>query len=232
MDKLSYIEHMAMKRTAIIFGLSCWMLCAVALAQTPASPARWENDIKAFEAADHEAPPPKGAVLFVGSSSIRMWKELAQDFPDTKVINRGFGGSQIADSTYFADRIVIPHQPRMVVLYTGDNDLAAGKSPQQVFDDYKSFVARVRDKLPKARIAFLSIKPSLARLKLMDQIRETNRLVREFAAAGKGLDYIDVFTPMLNAEGQPRPELFLKDGLHMNREGYAIWTKAAASFLK
>jgi lysophospholipase L1-like esterase len=223
-----------MKKIKFPWSVSCWLLCAVVALgqQTAALESRWEKDIKAFEAADHEAPPPKSAVVFVGSSSIRMWKDLAQDFPKTKVINRGFGGSQIADSVQFADRIIIPYQPRMVVLYAGDNDLAAGKSPQQVFEDYKAFVGRVREKLPNARIAFLSIKPSLARLKLMDQIQQTNRLVRDFASAGKALDYIDVYTPMLNAEGLPKPELFLKDGLHMNREGYAIWTKAATPFLK
>ena len=222
-----------MKLRALLIGFCCLIICAAAVSaqQTSASPNRWEADIKKFEEADRQNPPAKSAVVFVGSSSIRMWKDLAEDFPDTKVINRGFGGSQLADSTYYADRIVIPYQPRMVVLYAGDNDLAAGKTPQQVFEDYKAFVSRVREKLPNAKIAFISIKPSLARVKLMEQMRATNELIRGYAAAGKNLVFIDVFPPMLNQAGQPRPELFIQDGLHMNREGYDIWRKVVAPYL-
>ena len=222
-----------MKLRTLLIGFCCLIICAAAVSaqQTPASPNRWEADIKKFEEADRQNPPAKSAVVFVGSSSIRMWKDLAEDFPDTKVINRGFGGSQLADSTYYADRIVIPYQPRMVVLYAGDNDLAAGKTPQQVFEDYKTFVSRVREKLPNAKIAFISIKPSLARVKLMEQMRATNELIRGYAAAGKNLVFIDVFPPMLNQAGQPRPELFIQDGLHMNREGYDIWRKVVAPYL-
>ena len=222
-----------MKLRALLIGFCCLINCAAAVSaqQAPASPNRWEADIKKFEEADRQNPPAKSAVVFVGSSSIRMWKDLAEDFSDTKVINRGFGGSQLADSTYYADRIVIPYQPRMVVLYAGDNDLAAGKTPQQVFEDYKAFVSRVREKLPNAKIAFISIKPSLARVKLMEQMRATNELIRGYAAAGKNLVFIDVFPPMLNQAGQPRPELFIQDGLHMNREGYDIWRKVVAPYL-
>jgi lysophospholipase L1-like esterase len=200
--------------------------------QPSAVPSKWEADIQKFEEADRQQAPAKGAALFVGSSSIRMWKELATDFPGVNLLNRGFGGSQIADSTQFADRIVTPYQPRLILLYAGDNDLAAGKTPQQVLADYQTFVRRVRAKLPQVKIAFISIKPSLARLKLMDQIRVANALIRDDAAKHKNLLFVDVFTPMLNEAGQPRPELFIKDGLHMNREGYAIWRQAIAPVLR
>src|SRR5882762_2255584 len=123
---------------------------------------KWEPEIQQFEKSDKKNPPPKGAVLFVGSSSIRMWKSLAQDFPGIEVINRGFGGSEIADSTFYVDRIVIPYRPKIVILYAGDNDLANVKTPQQVFGDYKAFVSRVQRKLPATKIAFISIKPSPA----------------------------------------------------------------------
>ena len=222
------------KVRCLILSLCCLAVCnaAVLAQQATAAANKWEADIKKFEEADRQSAPPKSAVVFVGSSSIRMWKDLAQDFSETKVINRGFGGSELADSTYFADRIVIPYQPRMVVLYAGDNDLAAGKTPQQVFEAYQAFVSRVRAKLPNAKIAYISIKPSLARVKLMEQMRTTNSLIRGYAAKNKNLLFIDVFTPMLNAEGQPRPELFIKDGLHMTREGYDIWRKAVAPHLR
>ena len=225
-----------MTKTRTLLLSFCYVaICAIAAwaQQAPASPNRWEADIKKFEEADRQQPPAKGAVLFVGSSSIRMWKDLAEDFPATKVINRGFGGSQARRIPLITpDRIIIPYQPRMILLYAGDNDLAAGKTPQQVFDDYKAFVSRVRAKLPDAKIAYISIKPSLARVKLMEQMRATNELIRGYAAKGKNLVFIDVFTPMLNQSGQPRPELFIQDGLHMNREGYDIWRKVIAPYLR
>lgn len=218
---------------SFLLCLCCIAICAVAaMSQAPAPANKWEHDIKKFEEADRQTPPAKGAVVFVGSSSIRMWKDLAADFPEIKVINRGFGGSELADSTYFADRIITPYQPRMIVLYAGDNDLAAGKTPQQVFEAYQAFVGRVRAKLTNVKIAYISIKPSLARLKLMEQMRTANELIRGYAAKGKNLVFIDVFTPMLSAEGQPRPELFIKDGLHMTREGYDIWRKVIAPYLR
>lgn len=221
------------KTRLILVTIYCLVAVVAAFSQQATAPAnKWETDIRKFEEADRQNPPPKNAVLFIGSSSIRMWKDLATDFPDTKVINRGFGGSELADSTYFADRIVIPYQPRIIALYAGDNDLAAGKTPQQVFEDYKAFVARVQSKLPSAKIAFISIKPSLARVKLMDQMKTANDLIRGYAAKHKNLVFIDVFTPMLTAEGQPKPELFIKDGLHMTRGGYDIWRKAIAPHLK
>ena len=230
---LKSVEAEMTRARTLLTALCCLAICAISAfsQQAPAPINKWEAEIKKFEEADRQQAPARGAVVFVGSSSIRMWKDLAKDFPSTKVINRGFGGSELPDSTYFADRIITPYQPRMVVLYAGDNDLAAGKTPQQVFESYQVFVSRVREKLPKVKIAYISIKPSLARLKLMEQMRATNALIRGYAAASKNLMFIDVFTPMLNQEGQPRPELFIKDGLHMNREGYDIWRKVVAPYL-
>jgi lysophospholipase L1-like esterase len=207
-------------------------LCPAAVsAQTP--PAnQWEAEIRKFEESDRVQPPPPGAVLFVGSSSVRLWQSLVEDFPGVKVINRGFGGSQIADSTFYADRIVVPYKPRMVVLYAGDNDLAAGRTPRQVFEDYKAFVARVSRELPQAKIAFISIKPSPSRAALLPKVREANGLIRDYVSRDKRLAYIDVFTPMMGADGSPRPELFGPDMLHMNREGYLLWKSVVAPYLR
>ncbi|HEY9255548.1 MAG TPA: SGNH/GDSL hydrolase family protein [Stenotrophomonas sp.] len=185
----------------------------------------WEADIARFEQTDAQSPPPRGAVVFVGSSSIRMWESLASDFPGQAVINRGFGGSEVRDSTWYADRIVLPYKPRLVVFYAGDNDLNAGRTPQQVRDDFVAFVGRVRKGLPDTRIAYISIKPSPSRAQLLPQIAEANRLVREAAGKFAKVDFLDVYTPMLDANGQPRPELFREDQLHMTADGYAIWRK-------
>ncbi|HMF88809.1 MAG TPA: SGNH/GDSL hydrolase family protein [Gemmatimonadaceae bacterium] len=229
-------------------GLSRPLLAALFLACGPAvvpSPAtqvvpqpavsganQWEPDIQRFEAADRGNPPRPGAVVFVGSSSIRMWETLEADFPGLRVLNRGFGGSELSDAVRFADRIVTRYKPLVVVLYAGDNDLAAGKTPTQVFNDFQAFVAIVHRKLPETRIAFVAIKPSLARLNIMDKARETNQLIREYTRGDDKLAYVDVFTPMLNASGKPRQELFLEDGLHMNASGYAIWRDRIAPILR
>src|SRR5688572_22583891 len=209
---------MHMLRSAVILAL----LAAAALAQTT---NRWEKDIAAFEAQDRTNPPPKDAILFIGSSSIRLWKTLAQDLPEHKVINRGFGGSQISDSVYFADRIVVPYRPKMVVMYAGGNDINAGEGAEQVATDFKAFVQRVHAKLPETRIAYISIAPNPARWAQMDRVRRANELIREFTKMNPRLTFIDVFPHMLGEDGQPRPEIFVADRLHMNEQGYALWTK-------
>ncbi|HEY0333803.1 MAG TPA: SGNH/GDSL hydrolase family protein [Stenotrophomonas sp.] len=188
----------------------------------------WEEDMQRFAALDAKQPPPRHGVLFVGSSSIRMWESLAADFPGQPVINRGFGGSEVRDSTWYADRIVLPYAPRLVLFYAGDNDLANGRSPQQVRDDFVGFVTRVRRELPDTRIAFISIKPSPSRAQLLPKIAEANALVRDSARGLPAVDYLDVYTPMLGADGQPRPELFREDRLHMTPAGYAIWRQVVA----
>lgn len=208
------------------------------LASAPASrpgaarDSRWERQIREFEEADRTNAPPRDAVVFVGSSSIRGWKGLAYDFPACPVINRGFGGSSIADCTRYVDRIVVPCRPRMVVLYAGDNDIAGGRSAQRVFEDYKAFVREVRRKLPGIRVAFISIKPSPARVAHLGTVRQANELIRGYAAENEGLDYIDVFGPMLAPDGKPRAELFGPDRLHMNRQGYDLWKAIVAPHLK
>jgi len=200
--------------------------------QTPPAKAdRWEPAIRAFEAKDRTQAPAKGGIVFVGSSSIVRW-DLPKSFPGLDAINRGFGGSQLADSVRYAHRIVIPHQPRAVVLYAGDNDLASGKTPQQVFDDYRRFVAKIHAALPRARILYIAIKPSKARWKLIDKIRAANRLIADFAAKDPRLVFIDVERPMLGADGKPRPELFMPDGLHLNAEGYRLWAGLAGPHVK
>ena len=184
---------------------------------------RWETDIGAFEASDKTNPPPQNAILFIGSSSIRMWTDIEKAFPAHKVFRRGFGGSELSDSVAFADRIVIPYKPKMVLLYAGDNDIANGRSPERVLMDFKAFVLKVHAALPQTRVGYIAVKPSLARRKLLDEMKTANRLINDYIAHNDDLLFIDVFTPMLNPEGEPRPELFIQDGLHLNEKGYALW---------
>jgi lysophospholipase L1-like esterase len=206
-------------RAPLVFALLVLAYCAQA--QTN----RWDAEIAAFEAQDRTNPPPKNALLFIGSSSIRLWKTLAQDFPEHKVINRGFGGSQIADSIQFTDRIVIPYKPKMVVLYAGGNDINSGKTPEQVASDFKAFVRQIHAKLPETRVAYISIAPNPARWAQVDRVRSANELIRDFTKTNARLTFIDVFPHMLGDDGQPRPEIFVEDRLHMNEKGYALWTR-------
>jgi lysophospholipase L1-like esterase len=199
-------------------------------AKEAAKANRFEKEIAAYEMQDQKQPPPAGAALFVGSSSIRLW-DLGRCFPNVVAVNRGFGGSQLADSVHFAPRIVAPYKPAIIVLYAGDNDLNAGKAPQQVFADYRAFVELVHKDLPEAEIIYIGIKPSIARWKLIEQGRQTNRLIREFAASHARLKFIDVEAAMLGPDGQPRKELFRADGLHLNDEGYAVWTELVKACL-
>jgi lysophospholipase L1-like esterase len=169
-------------------------------------------------------------LLFVGSSSIRRW-DLPRSFTGLPVINRCFGGSQIADSTHFAPRIFFKHRPRVAVLYAGDNDLAAGRTPDQVLADFQDFARAVHRGLPKTRVVFLAIKPSNQRGRLVDQVRKANGLIQAYCKGQDWLSYVDVFTPMLGAHGKPRPELFAKDGLHLNALGYQLWASLVKPYL-
>ena len=193
---------------------------------------KWDPAINKFIQADAAHPPPKNAVVFVGSSSIVKWTSLAEDFPGLKVVNRGFGGSQLADSVEYVDRIVIPYQPRTVVLYAGDNDLNAGKTPETVLADFKAFVRKVHSALPRTRIVYIAIKPSPSRWKLKEKIVRANALIAAECKRDKRLAFADIYTPMLDAKGEPRPELFVKDMLHMNPAGYAVWKPVVAPLLQ
>jgi len=197
----------------------------------PAHEARFEKEIQAYEAADKTNPPPENAIQFIGSSSVRLWKTLERDFGGYKVFNRGFGGSHLADSVAFVDRIVLPYKPKLVLIYAGDNDIAAGKSPEEVFDDFRRFVQKIQAQLPETKVGFISIKPSPAREKYMDFAKETNALVKEYAASKEKVLFIDVFTPMLTPDGRPRPELFVQDGLHPSQECYQLWASIISPVL-
>lgn len=198
-----------------------------------AAPEKWKDAIDKLTAADAAHPPPPGGVVFVGSSSIVKWTTLARDFPGENVIQRGFGGSEMADSVFYADRVVLPYRPRAVVVYAGDNDLNAGKTPETVLDDFKAFVAKVRAALPETRIVFIAVKPSPKRWHIRDKGERANALVAaECARDPQRLKFVDIWKPMLNEKGEPRPELFVADLLHVNAEGYKLWTPLVAAALK
>ena len=208
------------------------ILTLLTLSRISAAPEQWKAEIDRFTAADAAHPPPSQGVLFVGSSTIRKWTSLAKDFPAVPVINRGFGGSELSDSVSYADRIAIPYRPRLLVVYAGDNDLARGKTPAIVHGDFRAFCAKIHAALPQTRILFVAIKPSPSREKLKDKIIAANALIAAECQKDQRLGYADVYTPMLDAKGGMRPELFVQDMLHMNESGYALWTRVIGPLLK
>jgi lysophospholipase L1-like esterase len=197
------------------------LICQTAVSDPP----RGTAEIQGFEAADRAHFPVAGTIVFAGSSSIARWETLDKDFAGIPVLNRGIGGYTLHENVQTIDRIVLPYKPPIIVLYSGENDLTEGRTPQQVFQDFQTFVALVHEKLPATRIVYVSIKPSIARWGLTDSIRVANRLIRDYVRKDRKVEYVDVFTPMLDAGGQIRRELFVEDGLHMNATGYAIWSR-------
>ncbi|HET6248694.1 MAG TPA: SGNH/GDSL hydrolase family protein [Tepidisphaeraceae bacterium] len=194
--------------------------------------SNYEKEIAAFEAKDKKSPPAPGGIVFVGDSAIRMWTTLETDFPEQKgVLNRGFGGSQSIDALYYADRIVIPYKPRLIVFKEGGNDLTAGKTPEQILANFQGFVEKVRAALPDVRIAYQGINPNPARWSQKDQRQKANALIKAYVASGKNLDFIEIWDVFLDANGKPRPELFIKDQLHNNAAGYKIMAEAVRPHL-
>ena len=194
---------------------------------------RWEPAIQKFEQADKLSPPPQNAIVFIGASSIVRWN-LKESFPElgAQAINRGFGGSLAADSTRYADRIVIPYKPRMVVFYAGDNDVEANHTPQQIADDFVAFERKVHAALPATQIVFISIKPSIRRFPWIEQIKGANALVKQYCATHPNLTFVDIVPQMLGPDGRPRKELLVEDGLHMTPAGYTIWNNALRPILQ
>jgi lysophospholipase L1-like esterase len=212
-------------------SMKIFTVLALTISCLLAAPDKWEKDIAKFEAAAKAKPLPKKALLFVGSSSIRMW-DLKQSFPDRVTINHGFGGSELEDSLHFADRIIIPHAPKIVFLYAGDNDINKGKTAERVVDDYQKFVKKLHRSLPKTRIVFLPIKPSLSRWEKWPEMKKANLSIQTLAKKNPLLDYLDTATPMMGKNGKPMPDLFKNDGLHLNDKGYLIWNKVLKEWLK
>ena len=210
-------------------------LAAVPAGVSPTAPAhdfnKWEKAISAFETADQSNPPPKGGILFMGSSTILLWKSLAEDFPDHNVINRGFGGSEIVDSTHFADRIIFPYEPRQIFLRAGGNDINRGRTPAQVATDFADFVKKVHSRLPKTEIYYIAVSPAPSRWGETDKYRQLNSLIRQQALEMPRVGFVDAFDITLGSQGQARKDLFVPDMLHLNPDGYRLLAEAVRPYL-
>jgi lysophospholipase L1-like esterase len=201
------------------------------LAQAQKPP--FQDEIQIFKKQDSIGVTPKNAILFVGSSSFRMWTTVQQDFPVHKIVNRAFGGSSLPDLIRYADQIIFPYQPAQVVIYCGDNDLAASDtvSAQMVFERFEHLFKLIRTQLPETAIAFVSIKPSPSRQHLLPKVIAANEMIKTFLKNQAKAAYIDVFSAMVDQQGNPKPDLFIDDRLHMNQKGYAIWLQIIEPYL-
>jgi lysophospholipase L1-like esterase len=204
-------------------------LSNTAIAQEP-----FAEEIRKFVQTDAATPPIAGQIVLYGSSTLRLWKTAETDFAcgNFKVINRGFGGSQTVDALRYFERVIVPHHPKYLFFYEGDNDINAGKSVDSVFQDIRLFVKKVRAQLPETRLVIFSIKPSPSRLALLDKQRTLNKRLKRLAKRTKNIYFLDTATPMLDASGKPNQALFIQDMLHMKPEGYVLWMQKVQEFWK
>ncbi len=221
-------------------ALSCLSLVLVtaAFAEAPKTtvpatgPAKWERSIAAFEAADKITPPPANGIEFVGSSTMVKWKTLAEDFPGLPVFNRGFGGSQSSDVLFFLDRVVLKYKPKTIVFYAGDNDLGAGKKADEVIGTWKKIMARLTKELPETKVIYLSLRPSLKRIALLDEQRKVNAGIKASIEGKANVQFVNLTPALMDKEGKPNGALLVEDKLHLNAGGYKVLTAIVMPLLK
>jgi len=209
-----------------------FILFLIISAQSFAQNKPFWNEIQQFERQDSIAMPPKNGIVFTGSSSIRMWHDLEAVYKDYNAINRGFGGSVISQANDYINELVLKYKPRQVVIYSGENDIASGATAEQTLTSFSTFFSNIRKNLPKASIAYISMKLSPSRKKFSDEVLKANGLIKEYIAKQKNAVYIDIASKMLDSSGEMRPELFQNDMLHMKPAGYDIWIREITPYLK
>ena len=210
--------------------LTVCLLLIVLIVQAQISP--WKAEFDKFAELDMNQPPPEhGTILFTGSSSIRMWKNPQEDFDNPNILNRGFGGSQIQDLIDQFDQIILLYNPETIVIYSGDNDIAAGKSAEKVFGDFCVLFGMIKAELPATQVIFIAIKPSLARWNIVLEMQKANNLINEYLNSSANATFADIYSVMIGGDGKPKPEYFLADGLHMTNLGYDLWTAVITPYL-
>jgi hypothetical protein len=220
-----------MRRLAALLSLGLSLSVLIAQPTEAERAAKWEKDVAKIEKRQTENPPARGGIVFAGSSTVRLW-DLDKSFPEWKPTNSGFGGSEIRDVTRFADRLIVKHGPRAIVFYAGDNDINSGRTPEQVLIDFRAFAETIHKSLPNTRIYFVSIKPSPARWAKYEAQTRANAIVKEFCAKDDRLGYIDVVAAMLDKDGKPRDELYVKDRLHLTPAGYEVFNEVVRKAVK
>jgi lysophospholipase L1-like esterase len=215
----------------LAFSLSISIVSAQPVETPDPDPHRFDDEINKFLQWDKKNTYPEDAILFVGSSSIRLWM-TGESFPEFRIINRGFGGAHISDVNYFINATVLKYSPRIIVFYAGDNDIADNKLPGQVLEDYKLFVQKVLAERSDTKILYLPIKPSIARWQFWPQMKQANVLIKQYCELNENLMYVDTASPMLESGSPPSRDLFVEDGLHLNSKGYKLWNEILVGIIK
>lgn len=217
-----------MKKIALLLSVFISIFTLRIFSQPP-----FYNEIRAFKIKDSIKPPPKHAILFVGSSSFQKWKDVQAYFPGYTIINRGFGGSSLPDVIRYADEVIFPYQPKQIVIYCGENDFAGDSTlpADSVFERFKTLFEIIRQKMPVVPVDYISIKPSPSRRQYWSRMIEANALIKNYIGTQQHTSFINVFDLMMNANHEPKPEIFLNDSLHMNAKGYKIWQGAIKPYL-
>jgi len=191
----------------------------------------FENEIRNYEKQDSISLPKKGQILFIGSSSFRIWKTFSTDLAGISAINRGFGGSTMTDALYYFDRMVVKYAPSTVVVYEGDNDLAKGKSPEELAKEYEDFSNRLKKALPKTKLVYLAVRPSLSRIAIVDKQKQFNGWLEKYCKSQKGRFFLDMHSPFYLPDGTLMPDIFVADRLHLNEKGYQIFSAKIREFI-
>lgn len=208
-----------------------WLLLALPLLAIPVD--RYESSIAAYESADKLKAPEGGGTLFLGSSTFTLWgRDLEREFARFHALNRGFGGSTISEVDHYLERICFPYRPRLILIYAGTNDIADGRSPDQVLKDFETLMAHLRGQLPNTRVAYVSMAMPPSRTQFERQYEEANSKLRQLCEAEPNLDYLDVSQLLLDDKGRPRENFYRDDRLHMKPSGYAVWTPVLRQYLE
>ncbi|WP_082037914.1 GDSL-type esterase/lipase family protein [Flavihumibacter solisilvae] len=213
--------------------LYCFLLLLFVSIRTTAQDLPFANDIREFKKMDSISAPPQNAILFIGSSSFTLWKDVADYFPGHTIVNRGFGGSQLTDVIRYSNDIIVPYRPAQVVIYCGENDISSSDAiaATTVVKRFEQLYSIIRNRFPGAGIVYVSMKPSPSRKKFMPKMVEANARIRHFLQGKRNTAFIDVYSKMLDRNGEPLKDIYLDDSLHMNAKGYAIWQKEIKPYL-
>jgi lysophospholipase L1-like esterase len=221
-----------MKRLPTIVLLTISLLVICNLREVHAQdPLRFKMEVDSIVARNRDVNT-SNLILFTGSSSIRLWTNLKSAFPNHNVVNMGFGGSEMTDLLYYVHDLILPFKPKQIFIYEGDNDISQGRTTEQILSAADSILVLVRKELPQTEVVFIAAKPSLRRWSLKEKYEAYNRNLKAWTASKKNVRYADVWTPMINSDGNVKPDIFVEDGLHLNDKGYAIWTSALRKFIK
>ena len=225
---------MSRKMSLVSLKICIFLICIGCFhSHVSAQGAPFLEEVQAFKKLDSIHPPVKNAILLIGSSSFTRWVDVQDYFPNFPIVNRGFGGSTLPDVIHYAEEVIFPYAPKQILIYCGENDLSSADSvtATMVFNRFKQLFQIIRTRLPKVSVAFVSMKPSPSRERLRPKMVEGNNLIKNYLKKKKNTEFIDVYSKMFDLNGIVMKDIFIKDNLHMNAKGYAIWQKIIAPYL-